>query len=96
MSSRKRRTHYKAALPSLAKCPQCFEAKLSHRTFLVQNMTKLPIHLKQAMKNKKPMRYFVELLAAKRSFTNLAVSYYTMLNPAEVRALDVRLQPALG
>lgn len=31
MSQRKRRTHYKATLPTTAKCLQCFEVKLSHR-----------------------------------------------------------------
>jgi len=31
MSKRKRRTHYKAALPTLARCTQCFEAKRAHR-----------------------------------------------------------------
>lgn len=29
--SRKRRTHYKAAAPTLVECPQCHEEKLPHR-----------------------------------------------------------------
>ncbi len=28
---RKRRTHYKATVPSTAECPQCHEQKLMHR-----------------------------------------------------------------
>ena len=28
---RKRRTHYKTAVPNLATCPQCHKAVLSHR-----------------------------------------------------------------
>ncbi|MEW5722284.1 MAG: 50S ribosomal protein L32 [Thermodesulfobacteriota bacterium] len=30
MRSRKRRTHYKAAAPTLMRCPQCDEPKLPH------------------------------------------------------------------
>jgi large subunit ribosomal protein L32 len=29
--SRKRRTHYKASVPSITECPQCHEQKLTHR-----------------------------------------------------------------
>jgi len=28
---RKRRTHYKASVPSTQECPQCHEQKLTHR-----------------------------------------------------------------
>ena len=31
MNQRKRRTHYKAPVLALAKCPQCFEIKMAHR-----------------------------------------------------------------
>lgn len=30
MKSRKRRTHYKAALPTVVRCPQCDELKVPH------------------------------------------------------------------
>ncbi|NLM17462.1 MAG: 50S ribosomal protein L32 [Candidatus Riflebacteria bacterium] len=31
LRGRKRRTHYKATVPTLAKCTQCFQTKLAHR-----------------------------------------------------------------
>lgn len=31
LRGRKRRTHYKATLVALVKCPQCFETKRAHR-----------------------------------------------------------------
>ncbi|MBU2549631.1 MAG: 50S ribosomal protein L32 [Proteobacteria bacterium] len=30
MKSRKRRTHFKAAVPTVVRCPQCDEAKMPH------------------------------------------------------------------